>query len=337
MKKRFGMRNIRSVCAAAVVTFAFPLRADGAETPPELQCSFFDSATVNDTVIRLGDIARVSVGAEGIPQRELMNLPVGEAAPPGYSRFVNTEDVVRYFLAPGKTPYRVARIQGKRISVKTDFREIGLSSIESDLIRAITGAIQWPKDDYQLKTMDKNQSLKCLKMPFSTSFEGLPSPYPKGNFNCKVTIRQGSKLWKFPVSCHISVTTPVLVSSVPIKRGVELSAENCHIEKVDITHFNYMPYTEISRVRNRTISRSVNAGAIIHEKLTAKVPIVRRDEVVKLIAIQGNIRACITAKARESGGEGSLILVENEMTHKLMKAKIVGEGQVVLFYGNEGI
>jgi hypothetical protein len=30
-------------------------------------------------------------------------------------------------------------------------------------------------------------------------------------------------------------------------------------------------------------------------------------------------------------------MVENEMTHKLIKAKIVGEGQVLLFNGNEGI
>jgi flagella basal body P-ring formation protein FlgA len=336
MEKRSERRRY-GVVAVAVATFAVSPEAFPAELPVALRCSFFDSATVNDTVIRLGDIASVSGEADGRRIRDVMNLPVGEAAPPGYARFVNTDDVVRYYLSAGKTGMHVELNQVKRISVRTEFREIGVPAFESDLAHYINGTIRWASGDYTLSIVDKKETLKCYKKPYTTSFEGLPSKYPKGNFYCRAIIQQGTKRMRLPVSCFISVCTPVLVASVPMKRGTALNSENCHSEKLDITHFSYLPYTDLKSIRNTIVSRSVNAGTIIHEKLTAQVPLVKRDELVRLIAIQGNIRACIAVKARESGGEGSLIMVENEMTHKLIKAKIVGEGQVLLFNGNEGI
>jgi flagellar basal body P-ring formation protein FlgA len=341
MGKQFGKHQSALQRLVFIVTLIFPFRAGSmdasTEASTELRYTFFDSAVVNDTIIRLGDIAAVSGSAQGISAQELMRLSVGEAAPAGYSRFVNTGDVIRYCLKARKITCRAESGPAKRISVRTDFQQIDCSSFKADLADYIKNNVQWPQGDYQLEIVDKNQKLKCMKQPFSTCFDGLPSKYPKGNFNCKVIIHQGTKQMNFPVSCFISVTTPVLVASNDIKRGTVLSSDNCRIEKKDITHFNYMPFIQINDIKNKTISRSIIAGTIIHEKIALPIPLINRDDVVKLVAIQGNIRACIMVKARESGGEGSHILVENEITHKLIKAKITKEGEVVLLHGNEGI
>jgi flagella basal body P-ring formation protein FlgA len=297
-------------------------------------CVFFDSAIVNDTIIRLGDIAAVSGTTKGTSVEDLKKIRIGEAAPAGYSRYVNTDDVIRYCLHAVKIKFDSKDNSGKRISVKTDFQEISLSSYEADIVSYIRSKVGWPDGDYQLKITNKSQKWKCLKQPFSTGIEGFSSKYPKGNFNCKLIIHQGSKRIEVPISCCISITTPVVVSSVKIMRGMPLSVENCHVEKMDITHFNYMPYITLRDIENKLISRSINPGAIIHEKLAMPIPLVERDQMVRLVAIKGKIMACIDARARESGIVGNTILVENEMTHKLLKAKIVKKGQVVLLSGD---
>jgi flagella basal body P-ring formation protein FlgA len=314
------------------------LQAIAMKASAEVMCTFFDSAIVNDSIIRLGDIAACSGTPEGTSLLEELNKTyVGEAAPAGYSRFMNAEDVIRHYLHLVKIKCVSKENSLKRISIKTDFQEICLSLYEADIISYIRSKVDWPSGDYQIKINNIAQKWKCLKQPFSTEIEGLSSRYPKGNFNCKFIVRQGFKRIEVPVSCCISIITPVVVSSCKIGRGMLLSAENCHIEKMDITHFNYMPYIALHDIENKLISRSINPGAIIHEKLAVSIPLVERDQMVRLVVVKGKIMACIDARARESGIMGNTILVENEMTHKLLKAKVVKKGQVVLLSGDGDI
>jgi flagella basal body P-ring formation protein FlgA len=335
MFKRFEKAERESITILSL--FLFFLQVIPVKVSAEVVCTFFDSAKVNDTIIRLGDIAACSGAPEGISLEELKRTYIGEAAPAGYSRFMNADDVIRHYLHLAKIKCVSKENSLKRISVKTDFQEISLSSYEPDIEKYIKSKVGWPEGDYQLKINNKTQKMKCLKQPFSTDIEGLSSKYPKGNFNCKFIVHQGFKSFEVPISCCISIITPVVVSSCKIGRGILLSAENCHIEKMDITHFNYMPYITLHDLDNKLISRSVNSGAIIHEKLALSIPLVERDQMVRLVVVKGKIMACIDARARESGIMGNTILVENEMTHKLLKAKVVKKGQVVLLSGDGDI
>jgi flagella basal body P-ring formation protein FlgA len=295
---------------------------------------FLDSAVVNDTVIRLGDIAAISGLPEGETLEKIRTAAVGEAAPAGYTRFVAAGDVVLYSGTILRNVLIDRSSKLKRIPVRTDFQVIRLETYEHDFYNFAASQIDWPKADYQLRILNNRESCKCLRMPFSTRFEDLSSRYPKGNIICRLIIRQGYKTMKIPVSCFISISTPVMVASSKIPRGAQLTQENCHQEKKEITHFKFVPYTTLQEIVSRTALRSLDPGSIIHEKNTASIPLVKRDDVVQLIVKTRNIKICIDARARQSGGMGSEILVENEMTHKLIKARIVQNGQVTISQGD---
>jgi len=322
----------RVVFACMLFTFAF-----SSTSWAHVRLVFLDSAIVNDTVITLGDIAAISGVPQGVSAEELSRTPIGEAAPAGYSRFVNIDDVVRHSLRSLKDVDIDKKNSAKRISIKTDFQEVCLEAYEKDFFDYIRSTAAWPEGDYQLKIINRNEKWKCMKRPFSITFEGLSSKYPKGNFVCKLFMRQGSKKIKVPISCFISITTQVVVASAPMKRGTPLSAQNCKLGKMDITHFNYLPYVTLNDIESRSISRSVDQETIIHEKNTIPIPLIIRDQQVQLMINRGKIRVSINARAVESGGIGNNILVENEMTHKLIKAKIVKNGQVVLLQGDGNI
>ncbi len=298
------------------------------------QCMFLDSALVNDTVIRLGDIAVISEETGADSSENLAGIPIGEAAPAGYSRFVNIDDVVRHVLRTVRAVRFIESPSAKRISVKTDFQEVALAAYQNEFSKYLQTEIGWKNGDYQFKIINKDTRLKCFKRPFSISFEGLTSKYPRGNFICKFNVLQGSRKMTLPVSVFMSVTAQVVVASANIRRGAPLSLANCRLDKKDITHFNYMPYTSLTDIENKSISRSIESGSIIHDKNSTAIPMITRDEPVQLTVTKGNIKVCINVRARGTGALGKNILVENEMTHKLIKATIVKPGQVVILQGD---
>ncbi len=302
-----------------------------------VRLTFLDSAIVNDTLIRLGDITAVSGDADCQLIEILKRMPVGEAAPAGYSRFVNTDEIDRYALRAAGIDCFATKMPDKRISIRTDFQERKVGEYAAQIAACMSDRVGWTKEEYCLKILNVDDKWRCLKAPFSVNVEGPALKYPKGKFSCKLQIKQGKRKIIIPVHCLMTVEVPVVVSTLKIKRKEQLTAENCAIEKRNISLFKYTPFKTIAELQNTLISRTINAGTIIYDKITEKIPDVQRNDQVKLYAIAGKIKVCIIAIARESGSIGDKIFVENEKTHKLIKAKIIDHGKAVIMNGDRKI
>jgi flagella basal body P-ring formation protein FlgA len=302
---------------------------------PDVYLNFYDSATVNDTIVKIGDIAEVT----GTDCKDkilfIKGIEVGEAAPVGYSRFLNSNDAMRRVMRGGKTGNVRCNCENKRLTVKTGFKEKTIGDFEQDIIKYVKDRIAWNAEDYTLAVINMNEKWKILNKPFDIEISGLNDKYSKGNINLKLVVIQSTKKYPVGVSCKISVCTPVVVTNSTVSRKSKFNETNCSIEKRDITNFNYIPYTKLSDVCNKTASRTVSPGTIIHEKIIAKTLDIERDEQVQVIVNNGRVKISMSALAREAGCCGDKIWVENEMTHKLLKVKIVEPGRVVLMQGEE--
>lgn len=299
----------------------------------QVRIAFFDSSVVNDTVIRLVDIARIEGTDSGVSLDELKQRPVGEAAPAGYSRFVNSTDAFLYGQKIDRACMIIDKSRCKRILVKTGYQEKRIGDFEDAIVKYLGENICWRRPEYTVSVLNKNDAWKCLRRPFLIKIIGLDSKYPRGNFNVKLIAEQGSKKYVTPVSCFIQVVIPVVVSKTNISRGEILTSENCSIEERDITHFNYRPFNTLSDIKNFKSSRSIQTGTIICDQVVVKIPIIERDDMVQVVVTHGRVRVCMSARARESGSVGEKIWVENEISHKLLKTMVVSHGKVVLLDG----
>jgi flagella basal body P-ring formation protein FlgA len=298
-----------------------------------LRLELLDTATVNDSVVRFGDVARVSGGELSDEFQRLCMTPIGEAAPCGYSRYIGVEDVRRIATRQGYQVTWEGTNKQTRITVKTGFQENKVGDFEKEIFDYIHGTVGWNEGDYSIFIQNRDEQFKCLKKPFTVKIDGLHSKFPKGNINFNLIIIQGDKQYSVHPSCLVTVNTDVVVANTLIPRNGKCNESNCEIEKRDITHFNYVPYNRLSDVRDKAVSRTLTPGTILHEKIIAKVHEVQRDEQVRVIVESHNVRVCMFARAREAGSIGEKIWVENEMTHKLLKAKIIEAGKVVLAQG----
>jgi flagella basal body P-ring formation protein FlgA len=130
------------------------------------------------------------------------------------------------------------------------------------------------------------------------------------------------------VRCFVRVSTPVLVTAETVRRGESLGAVNVERRRTDITTFRYDPLTELSSLEDSRAVRTLAPGTILHERCIEKPPLVRRDEMVYVTTRKGNIRVSVQARARESGGLGDHIWVQNLASRTLLRVKICGKGRV---------
>jgi flagella basal body P-ring formation protein FlgA len=302
---------------------------------PDVYLDFYDSAIVNDTIVKIGDIAEVTGTDFKDKIKHVKDITIGEAAPVGYSRFFNSNDAMKLLMREKELGNISCNCKNKRLIVKTGFREKRVGDFEQEIIKYVKDKIMWQPDDYKLAIMNSNKKCKCLNKPFDIEISGLSEKYPKGNINFKLTIVQSTQKYSVNIACRITVCTQVVIANSTINRKSRFNETNCFIEKRDITNFNYIPCTRLSDVCNKTASRTVSPGTIIHEKIIAKTPDIERDEQVQVIVNNGRVKISMSALAREAGCCGDKIWVENEMTHKLLKVKIVEPGRVVLMQGEE--
>jgi len=298
--------------------------------------SFKDSAIVNDTCITLGDIASVVSDDKSVQLNNLMARIVGESAPAGYSRRISSNEIVTYVLKKGLYDCDVKSLN-KSIKVSTAFAEKKVGDYSELIYKYLNDSISWDPKDFKIEIRNESEKWKCFNKPLSVQINGLSNRYARGNIDLKLVAKQDSKTYSIPVNCYIIVNTSVVVAKQTIARGGLLTSENCSIERRNITRFGYDAFSSLSIVHDMIASRTIPKDVILYDKYLTKLPIVGKDDQVFVVVDRGCVKVSIVMRAREQGALGDRIWVENEMTHKLLKTKIIGKGTVELLQGGKTI
>jgi len=343
-KRNNNNGTLRGCVGAAAIVTAFAL-AVSAQPAPSVSVSsvnntvtlhFIDSAMVNDTLIRIGDIAKVECADAALAER-VRTFSAGEAAPAGFSRYVNSGDLVMYNVQPQFKDARIVIGNTKRVKVTSDYQEKSVSEFE-DMIRSYAAEkLEWKNGDWTLTIINPQASWKGGRGSTEVMVSGIDNPYAKGHVNLNLIVRHGSRVHRVPVACQVRVKTEVLVAARPIQRGEEFNGENSKSVVMDITNFTYAPLTRVPEAGTMTTTRTVSAGNILHGKMLKAIPIVARGDQVRIHFIGERIKVSVLGTARDSGGSGDRIWVENLQTGKLIRAAVSGKGSVVVHQEGERI
>jgi flagellar basal body P-ring formation protein FlgA len=318
-----------------IIVVMFTLYA--APSKDRLVINFQDSVMVNDTVIRFGDIACFQSYGYSDQIDKIKDIAVGEAAPAGFSRFVNTNEALFFVSEKGFKELSIKKKTSAAVKVITMSDEKKVGDYEELIKKFFADSVRWNCNDYSIEIRNKDEKWNCLKKPCSVEISGPITRYPKGIVNLRLKAKQNSKSYSVPVVCAVKVIAPVLVARVAISKGTFLTNDNCEIEKKDISHFAYNPLTSYSEMKDLIASRAIARDVIIHDKLTTRFPVIGKDEQVNVMVDKGKIRISIIMRSRQQGAIGDKIWVENELSHKLIKTRVVGKGKVELLEGEKSI
>lgn len=291
---------------------------------------FSDSVMVSDTLIRIEDLGRVECSDSQLAA-EVGRTSAGESAPPGYSRFVNTNDLLLFRLKPLFKSVTFNAAEQKRIKVRSDYVERTVGEFEKQIATYVAKNLGWKEGEWNLTVNNPESSWKSFRGDVQVQLKGLNNPFVKGNFNLLLEVRQGASTNRIPVSCHMQVMAPVLVAVRQIGRGEQLDSQNCVLKTMDITHFAHVPLREIPQAGESEVIRTISQGDIVHEKVLRAVPVVARGDQVQILFSSSRIKVSVLGRARESGGRGERVWVENLQTGKLIRAEVLKKGLVLVY------
>lgn len=113
-----------------------------------------------------------------------------------------------------------------------------------------------------------------------------------------------------------------------LDRDAPLRPENFNWEWVDLADSHHGLVLGADSLTGQSLKRTLAAGDLLRRTDLRETPVVRAGDPVELRASRGQVSVTIRAYARQSGVLGQVIPVRNELTGRLVNARIAGPGLV---------
>ncbi|NLM37586.1 MAG: flagellar basal body P-ring formation protein FlgA [Firmicutes bacterium] len=136
----------------------------------------------------------------------------------------------------------------------------------------------------------------------------------------------GAVLFTVPVTVRLTIEAPVYVSTQPLDRYTELSAEVVRREVRELTTGNEW-LGELTAGRYR-VTRDLPAGRVLLAGDLEEKPLVTKGSKVRLILESGSVQVELTAQAEEDGWLNQEIIVTNLDSNRRLTATVMGPGLV---------
>ena len=281
-----------------------------------------DSLTVPVGIVRLGDLSRTPVPPE------VAGLLVAEPGEAGDTRLLSRQGVLRRLVVDGKAaavqftgaPRCLLRFGGATI-------DPGLLQAEAERVVAAllpTAPAGAPANWSEVRlpggvlAVSGAWALSCARR------EALPP----GRTQVRLLLQDGWQTRELPVSVVVHAHGEAAVARVPVTRGQELAENLFEWRWVDLAGAPAGLVDGRDRLAGQSATRALLPGDALRQTDLRPTPLVLAGDLVDLLVQRGGVSVRVRALARQAGCLGETIPVRNELTGRLVNARVAGPGLV---------
>jgi flagella basal body P-ring formation protein FlgA len=137
-------------------------------------------------------------------------------------------------------------------------------------------------------------------------------------------------VWKQSFKCQLF--QDVLFSEDNLSRGLNVSESDFAARNVDVLQLRQRPVLAGELDGRQQLRQYLNPGTPLSWRHVASVPLVRRGEIIDVVAMEGALMISMKGKAIDDGADGDLIRVSNLSTNKKFQAQVIDDKKArVLF------
>ena len=324
----FVKRNIvwkwRLAAALTLVCFNPSGFAQAADITIELK----EKAVVQGPEILLGDIGRV-VSVDPRMGQTLDGLVLAKAPQPGRSRQISTDYLRLRLKQMDLAPETLTLTGPDKVRVTRDGIEVSedkIAGIVDDFLQTnriwgdaavkvknlqISADRTLPKGNitYRIVPPDHMRSLSTL--PLSIVFD------VDGRF--QKTIRANVK---------VEALAPVVVTAKPIGRLKPILREDLKMEVTDLVDLPTGVITDIDEIIDKRARRNIQAGEFLRPDLIEMPPLVKRGDMVVIVAEIEGLKVTAIGEAKSAGHLGERVKVVNLDSNKRLSALVLDDKTV---------
>lgn len=296
----------------------------------ELTVAVAAESQVTGQYYTLGDIASIS-GGDGGRIAALREVRIGRVPAPGQSYVLNAEILgARLNMAP-------IDLTGIAWQIPSQFKITALS-------QSIGSAQLIAEAEKYLRNRLAGADVIITPMEQPTDIV-----LPPGNVAYNMEIPYGVKY-----NSPTYVTTGILVSGQPftvvkfrfdvkkyeqvavtgrmIAGGEILTADSVIFERRDIGKLKPGYFTNIDKIVGLTVKRQLAPGMLLTDTLLDQPTLVRRGNIVSIVAKNGGVVITTPGVAMENGSENEFIRVRNASSKKIITGRVVDENTIQIHF-----
>lgn len=296
------------------------------QTANALEITFKTSCSVNDSVIKLGDI--VSFDEETEMTRAMATLTVGPAPSPGGKSSLLSLSVKENLISSQSLPQDIRWTGSPTVTVQRLGVTVGSETILSIIAEYIN------KNQNNLPEAEIRFIPSSLPLPFTLptgvlTHEVIPSnPDILDSSRFSIIFRVDEKVVKnMSVLGKIEALAHVVVAIGPLKKGQILRPQNLSTAVMDIGSMRN-PGLDLEDFIGKKLQRSLRAGSPVLLSMVESLPVVQRGERVKIVINSGPLHLTATGLAHSDGILDQMIRVQNINSRKIIYCRVAAPGLV---------
>ena len=212
-------------------------------------------------------------------------------------------------------------VQAKEVAIED---QASLEQVIRNFLEPQLAGMKTTRTEISVGRVDPRLKLAKCQQPIRVDFLG------KKNLFGKVNIRLdcSQPRWGIFIPADIRVFENVVVSQVSVPRNSVLSASRLALREVETSALNYTFFRDIAQVAGTTTTRPIQANHIVYTNMVKASAAIRKGDSVVIRAVAGGLVVRMKGLALQEGAIGKQIRVRNVQSRRIIRAIVIGPGQV---------
>lgn len=322
-------RRVLSVVALAAF-FLLPCAPVVSASATPTVVTLKEAVDIDQDAVRLSDIASFGGPATALLE-SLGETVVGRSPLPGQTRFVDTDYIrIRLKQAGHDTDGIVFRgADDVRITRKAG--AIPTERIREAVEMAIRSQMPWRNEDVTIRDIrfDESVSLPTGRLSYRIT------PARNEDFLGQTILAlhlfvDGEPVRKIWVNADISVMADVVVVARALGRNEPIETADLAVEHRDLADLPSDAVRRVDDVIGNRTTRMIYPGTVMQTGMITLPPLVKRGDVVKIVASSGPMTITATGMVKQQGAKGDLVRVVNTDSNRMITARVTGPGAVAV-------
>ncbi len=276
-----------------------------------------DRVEVREEHLNLGDLAR---GVDG----SLADLSFGYAPYPGHVRWVSRAEVLAALRRAGCAAPRLE--MADKVLVTRASQMLAADPVKEAVHRYFAAA--YPALELEVIEMEVPLDVALPAGDVQLSVESANAPTRLDGVTLKLRIAVDGKSDRSQwVHLRARARGRLVTTSRPVAFGEALNRSNLQLEERVVDRLDGL-LTDLDQVAGSVSKRALEAGEVLTERDFDQPVLVKRGDLVTVVARLRNLTISASARARDSGGRGDWIVVQNLDSKQLVEARVIGANRV---------
>jgi flagella basal body P-ring formation protein FlgA len=282
-----------------------------------------EKVEVNGAKILLGAIARIDGTDRQLIQR-LKRVDIGKAPLPSRSRVIEI-DYIRLRLKQNGFSLENLDLQSSSgVAITRSHIEIDQQKIEKIVSHYLRTTVLRGNKIARIKDLRVPQRIILPRgrityqviAPRNTKYRGkIPLAV---HFNVDGQFQK--KVW---TSATIEMFVDVVVAAKPLRKHKTITEDDIELRQMDLAHLPANVITDPQAVLGKRGRSTISAKTVLRTDLIELPPLVKRGDIVVIVAESKGLRITALGKAKRKGRLGERIPVENFDSKKILNAQVL--------------